>query len=64
MSPPKLGDKAACKLCGKPIEYVGPYWRHIGSMQGHQAAPAQAPLANRDDQASGGGGVFYSDYEG
>lgn len=45
---PKMGDRAICALCGKEIEYVGPYWRHTGEIQPrHPATPKvenQAPL--------------------
>lgn len=36
---PKLGDKGTCSQCGKPIEYVGPHWRHTGSSPRHVAKP-------------------------
>jgi hypothetical protein len=39
---PKLGARAVCKMCGEPIEYIGPYWQHIGEMQPrHPALPKE-----------------------
>lgn len=35
----KMGDKSVCKSCGRPIEYVGPYWRHVGKEYRHVAEP-------------------------
>lgn len=41
---PAMGDKATCKSCGKAIEYVGPYWRHLGENQPrHPAIPKPTP---------------------
>lgn len=37
---PKMGDKSLCKSCGKPIEYIGPYWRHTTCSPRHIAIPA------------------------
>lgn len=36
----KIGDRAVCALCGNPIEYIGPHWRHIGQEYRHIARPA------------------------
>lgn len=36
---PEMGQKAACELCGKEIEYVGPYWRHTTCSPRHIASP-------------------------
>lgn len=48
MDEPKTGDRATCSMCGAEIEYVGPYWRHVGENQPrHPAMPkeeGQAPL--------------------
>lgn len=30
---PKIGTLATCKACGQAIEYIGPYWRHVGYEQ-------------------------------
>jgi hypothetical protein len=35
----KLGTKSICAACGKPIEWIGPYWRHIGPQPRHIATP-------------------------
>lgn len=48
MDGPKFGEKAICKMCGKHIIYVGPYWKHIGKLQPrHPAQPEDEiePLA-------------------
>lgn len=39
---PKLGDRAACGLCGREVEYVG-YWRHTHGKFRHPANPHLAP---------------------
>lgn len=36
---PKLGEKSTCSFCGKIIEYIGPYWHHIGAEPRHEARP-------------------------
>ena len=36
---PEMGDKSSCKHCHKPIEYIGPYWRHITYSPRHIAEP-------------------------
>ena len=36
---PKLGDRSTCRQCGKPIEFIAPYWRHIGTDPRHAAKP-------------------------
>ena len=36
---PKLGEKGTCAQCGKPIQYVGPHWRHTASNPRHVAKP-------------------------
>lgn len=41
----EMGTLAVCKMCGKPIEYVGPYWRHIGYSPRHPAIPFKAQAA-------------------
>lgn len=40
MAEPKMGDRDTCKQCGKPIEYVGSYWRHVDGKYRHVAKPA------------------------
>lgn len=35
----KIGDKSTCSMCKKPIEYVGPYWRHIYGQPRHPGVP-------------------------
>lgn len=37
--PPELGDTSFCKMCSKPIEYIGPYWRHTTYSPRHPALP-------------------------
>jgi len=41
----ELGQRATCRSCGEPIEYIGPYWRHVGSRPRHVAEPADAEAA-------------------
>jgi hypothetical protein len=41
MSKLKLGTKDVCKPCGEPIEYIGPYWRHIDSSPRRPAMPTK-----------------------
>lgn len=36
---PKIGQKSICKMCGKEIEYIGPYWRHTTYSPRHPATP-------------------------
>ncbi len=37
---PKIGDRATCSQCNKPIVFVGPYWDHPGEMKPkHPAIP-------------------------
>ena len=35
----RLGDTSLCKACGKPIEYISPYWRHTTYSPRHGAQP-------------------------
>lgn len=35
------GTRASCRACDKLIEYVGPYWRHIGAQPRHIAEPKE-----------------------
>lgn len=34
-----IGDKSICEMCGKPIEYIGPHWRHTTYSPRHIATP-------------------------
>lgn len=51
---PALGDRAVCRSCGAPIEYIGPAWRHVGAVQprhiaepgGESAAMEAGPTLN------------------
>jgi hypothetical protein len=36
---PKLGEKSTCCDCGTEIEYIGVYWRHVGTNPRHVARP-------------------------
>jgi hypothetical protein len=38
-TPKQLGEVSTCTQCGKPIEYIGPGWRHINSTPRHKAMP-------------------------
>lgn len=39
---PPIGTRSTCTMCGEPIEYVGPYWRHLGENQPrHPATPKE-----------------------
>lgn len=41
---PAIGNRATCRMCGKPIHFVGPYWMHVGVLQPrHPAIPAGDP---------------------
>lgn len=42
------GMKASCAGCGAEIEYVGPYWRHVGDLQPKH--PALPKLPTGQDQ--------------
>jgi len=54
---PRLGAKSTCKLCGEPIQFLGDYWKHLGSSPRHPAIPVadkrekQAKKGKGDDQA-------------
>ena len=37
-----IGDKSICEMCGKPIEYIGPHWRHTTYSPRHPATPEKA----------------------
>lgn len=38
---PLVGTQSTCKMCGKPIVYVGPFWQHQGLLSPrHPAVPA------------------------
>ena len=43
MTEPKMGDMSTCQQCGRPIQYVGPMWRHSidgkGKEYRHRAKP-------------------------
>ncbi len=39
-----MGDKGTCLQCGHEIEYIGPYWRHVGISPRHIAMPALASI--------------------
>lgn len=45
MDDPKTGDKATCSMCSAEIEYVGPYWRHVGENQPRHPATPKEPGA-------------------
>ncbi len=48
MSEFTTGQRAACSACGREIEYVGPYWRHIGLQPRDPATPGAAqPLPTK-----------------
>ncbi len=48
MNEQKLGDRATCKMCSGEIEYIGPYWRHVGEHQPrHPATPK--PIIELED---------------
>lgn len=34
-----MGTRTTCESCGHPIEYVGPFWRHVGKQFRHPATP-------------------------
>ena len=39
----KSGARAICKMCGKEIIYIGPYWDHAGEMKPrHPALPKES----------------------
>jgi hypothetical protein len=42
-APPRLGDLSTCRSCRAPIEFIGPYWRHIGKDPRHPADPPPPP---------------------
>lgn len=44
---PTMGQQAMC-FCGHPIEYVGPYWRHVGKEFRHVAEPVAGPARQAD----------------
>lgn len=60
MCEPKIGDKGVCTLCGGDIEYVGPYWRHIGANFQHIAAPAARATTTDDERPYPGCMVIYA----
>src|SRR5262245_45536576 len=39
MPEPKIGERGFCKSCNGLIEYVGPFWRHVGNTPRHSAEP-------------------------
>lgn len=48
---PKLGDRDTCTACGEPIEYIGPYWRHLGERQPrHIAQPRKGDDLPHNDR--------------
>lgn len=46
----RMGDKADCAMCGELIEFVGPYWKHIGHTPRHPAVPGKLHQAETDNQ--------------
>jgi hypothetical protein len=40
---PAMGDRAVCRICDQEIEYVGPFWRHLGSAPRHGGEPKAGP---------------------
>jgi hypothetical protein len=52
---PTIGDRSSCQTCGHKIEYVGPYWRHVGCSPRHPGVPADPvtlPVGLREDVLS------------
>lgn len=43
----KIGDTSLCRSCGKPIEYIGPYWRHTTTSPRHDGIPTPSLSALR-----------------
>lgn len=45
---PQKGARTTCSMCNETIEYIGPYWRHIGEIQPrHPALPAGEKVTGR-----------------
>lgn len=44
----KIDTKSTCLDCGKEIEYVGPFWRHIGYSPRHMAKPIERKKMAKD----------------
>lgn len=54
MNSPQKDDRAVCADCKQPIEFIDPYWDHIGDIKpGHPATPvafAQEAALTKADQ--------------
>ena len=50
---PVIGERSVCQRCGKPIEYIGPFWRHAVGGKGpeyrHHAKPKEAANATKPE---------------
>lgn len=53
-----LGEKGECELCGREIEYVAPYWRHVDGVSVYPARPKpkkeQADARGEETEGEGG----------
>jgi len=56
MSKHRLGNRAVCKACQKPIEWQGYWWRHTDYTPRHPAQPTEgtlsSPLSELESQRS------------
>lgn len=47
---PSIGNKSTCQLCGKPITFLGCFWKHDDGKPRHIAKPRIQEPAERGEE--------------